>query len=133
MPTNRIPSDIEIAQNARMKPIVEVASSIGIREDELELYGPFKAKVTRGLWERIKDRPDGKLILVTAITPTPAGEGKTTTSVGLGQGLAAIGKKSMIALREPQPGSQFRGKRGGRRGGYSQVVPMVDINLHLHR
>lgn len=126
-----IPSDIEIAQNARMKPIVEVASSIGIREDELELYGPFKAKVTRGLWERIKDRPDGKLILVTAITPTPAGEGKTTTSVGLGQGLAAIGKKSMIALREPSLGPSFGVKGGAAGGGYSQVVPMVDINLHF--
>ncbi|HPD97591.1 MAG TPA: formate--tetrahydrofolate ligase, partial [Synergistales bacterium] len=90
---NRIPSDIEIAQKVTMRPIVEVASSIGIGEDELELYGPYKAKVTGSLWERIKDRPDGKLILVTAITPTPAGEGKTTTSVGLGQGLAAIGKK----------------------------------------
>jgi len=129
--TNRIPSDIEIAQNAKMKPIVEVASSIGINDDELELYGPYKAKVTRGLWERIKDRPDGKLVLVTAITPTPAGEGKTTTSVGLGQGLAAIGKKSMIALREPSLGPSFGVKGGAAGGGYSQVVPMVDINLHF--
>jgi len=128
---NRIPSDIEIAQNAKMKPIVEVASSIGIHDDELELYGPYKAKVTRGLWERIKDRPDGKLILVTAITPTPAGEGKTTTSVGLGQGLAAIGKKAMIALREPSLGPSFGVKGGAAGGGYSQVVPMEDINLHL--
>jgi len=128
---NRIPSDIEIAQNAKMKPIVEVASSIGIHDDELELYGPYKAKVTRGLWERIKDRPDGKLILVTAITPTPAGEGKTTTSVGLGQGLAAIGKKAMIALREPSLGPSFGVKGGAAGGGYSQVVPMEDINLHF--
>ena len=128
---NRIPSDIEIAQNAKVKPIVEVASSIGIHDDELELYGPYKAKVTRGLWERIKDRPDGKLILVTAITPTPAGEGKTTTSVGLGQGLAAIGKKAMIALREPSLGPSFGVKGGAAGGGYSQVVPMEDINLHF--
>ena len=131
MHQNRIPSDIEIAQNAKMKPIVEVASSIGIHDDELELYGPYKAKVTRGLWERIKDRPDGKLILVTAITPTPAGEGKTTTSVGLGQGLAAIGKKAMIALREPSLGPSFGVKGGAAGGGYSQVVPMEDINLHF--
>jgi len=114
-----------------MRPIVEVASSIGIGEDELELYGPYKAKVTGSLWERIKDRPDGKLILVTAITPTPAGEGKTTTSVGLGQGLAAIGKKAMIALREPSLGPSFGVKGGAAGGGYSQVVPMEDINLHF--
>ena len=128
---NRIPSDIEIAQKVTMRPIVEVASSIGIGEDELELYGPYKAKVTGSLWERIKDRPDGKLILVTAITPTPAGEGKTTTSVGLGQGLAAIGKKAMIALREPSLGPSFGVKGGAAGGGYSQVVPMEDINLHF--
>ncbi|HOI82333.1 MAG TPA: formate--tetrahydrofolate ligase [Synergistales bacterium] len=126
-----MPSDIEIAQKVTMRPIVEVASSIGIGEDELELYGPYKAKVTGSLWERIKDRPDGKLILVTAITPTPAGEGKTTTSVGLGQGLAAIGKKAMIALREPSLGPSFGVKGGAAGGGYSQVVPMEDINLHF--
>lgn len=114
--TKGVPSDIEIAQKTVLKPIVEVASSIGIGEDELEYYGPYKAKVTRGLWERIKSRPDGKLILVTAITPTPAGEGKTTTTVGLGQGLSAIGKKAMIALREPSLGPSF-GVKGGAAGG----------------
>ncbi len=92
MPTNRIPSDIEIAQNARMKPIVEVASSIGIREDELELYGPFKAKVTRGLWERIKDRPDGKLILVTAITPTPAERERQLLQLDWGRDLQPLAR-----------------------------------------
>ncbi|HOG14599.1 MAG TPA: formate--tetrahydrofolate ligase [Synergistales bacterium] len=129
--TKGVPSDIEIAQKTVLKPIVKVASSIGIGEDELEYYGPYKAKVTRGLWERIKGGPDGKLILVTAITPTPAGEGKTTTTVGLGQGLSAIGKKAMIALREPSLGPSFGVKGGAAGGGYSQVLPMEDINLHF--
>ena len=122
-------SDIEIARSAKMKPIVEVAAQLGIDEEELELYGKYKAKVTYGLWNRIKDRPDGKLVLVTAITPTPAGEGKTTTTVGLAQGLAKLGKKVSIALREPSLGPSF-GVKGGA-AGYSQVVPMEDINLHF--
>jgi formate--tetrahydrofolate ligase len=124
-------SDIEIAQNAELKPIVEVAAQLGINEDELEYYGKYKAKVTYGLWNRIKDRPNGKLVLVTAITPTPAGEGKTTTTVGLGQGLAKLGKRVCIALREPSLGPSFGVKGGAAGGGYSQVVPMEDINLHF--
>ncbi|NLK30203.1 MAG: formate--tetrahydrofolate ligase [Aminobacterium colombiense] len=124
-------SDIEIARSAKMKPIVEVAAQLGIDEEELELYGKYKAKVTYGLWNRIKDRPDGKLVLVTAITPTPAGEGKTTTTVGLAQGLAKLGKKVSIALREPSLGPSFGVKGGAAGGGYSQVVPMEDINLHF--
>jgi formate--tetrahydrofolate ligase len=124
-------SDIEIAQQAQMKPIVEIASQLGIDEEELELYGKYKAKVTYGLWDRIKDREDGKLVLVTAITPTPAGEGKTTTTVGLAQGLAKLGKKVSIGLREPSLGPSFGVKGGAAGGGYSQVVPMEDINLHF--
>ena len=124
-------SDIEIAQKTVMEPIVKVASKLGITDDELELYGKYKAKVTNELWERIKDRPDGKLILVTAITPTPAGEGKTTTSVGLAQALALIGKKVTLALREPSLGPVFGIKGGAAGGGYSQVVPMEDINIHF--
>jgi formate--tetrahydrofolate ligase len=124
-------SDIEIAQETVMEPIVKVASKLGITEDELELYGKYKAKVTRELWERIENRPDGKLILVTAITPTPAGEGKTTTSVGLAQALALIGKKVTLALREPSLGPVFGIKGGAAGGGYSQVVPMEDINIHF--
>ncbi|WP_448807822.1 formate--tetrahydrofolate ligase, partial [Aminobacterium mobile] len=124
-------SDIEIARSAKLKPIVEVASQLGIGEDELELYGKYKAKVTYSLWDRIKDCQDGKLILVTAITPTPAGEGKTTTTVGLGQGLAKLGKRVSIALREPSLGPSFGVKGGAAGGGYSQVVPMEEINLHF--
>ncbi|WP_334103957.1 formate--tetrahydrofolate ligase [Aminobacterium mobile] len=124
-------SDIEIARSAKLKPIVEVASQLGIGEDELELYGKYKAKVTYSLWDRIKDRQDGKLILVTAITPTAAGEGKTTTTVGLGQGLAKLGKRVSIALREPSLGPSFGVKGGAAGGGYSQVVPMEEINLHF--
>jgi formate--tetrahydrofolate ligase len=124
-------SDIEIAQETVMEPIVKVASKLGITEDELELYGKYKAKVTHELWERIENRPDGKLILVTAITPTPAGEGKTTTSVGLAQALASIGKKVTLALREPSLGPVFGIKGGAAGGGYSQVVPMEDINIHF--
>ncbi len=128
---NKVPSDIEIAQSAKIRPIVEVAEKLGIREDELVHYGPYKAKVTRALWERIKNNEDGRLILVTAITPTPAGEGKTTTTVGLGQGLALIGKKAAIALREPSLGPSFGVRGGAAGGGYSQVIPMEDINLHF--
>lgn len=127
----RVPSDIEIAQNAELHPIVEIAQKLGIEEDELELYGKYKAKVSPEVWERVKDSPDGKLILVTAITPTPAGEGKTTTTVGLAQGLAKIGKKASLAIREPSLGPSFGIKGGAAGGGYSQVIPMEDINLHF--
>ncbi|HVJ50488.1 formate--tetrahydrofolate ligase [Desulfitobacterium sp.] len=124
-------SDIEIAQEATMKPIMEVASTLDLLEDEIELYGKYKAKVNLSAVERLKDKPDGKLILVTAINPTPAGEGKTTTTVGLGQAMAKLGKKAMIALREPSLGPCFGIKGGAAGGGYAQVVPMEDINLHF--
>ena len=124
-------SDIEIAQEAKMKPIAEIAAMLGLSEDDIELYGKYKAKIAPHVWDRIKDRPDGKLILVTAITPTPAGEGKTTTTVGLGQAMAKIGKKAVIALREPSLGPSFGVKGGAAGGGYAQVVPMEDINLHF--
>jgi formate--tetrahydrofolate ligase len=124
-------SDIEIAQECRMAPILQIGQSIGLTEDDLELYGKYKAKVSLDVWERIKDNPNGKLVLVTAITPTPAGEGKTTTTVGLGQALNRIGKKAIIALREPSLGPSFGIKGGAAGGGYSQVVPMEDINLHF--
>ena len=124
-------SDIQIAQEAVMKPIKEVAASIGIKEDDLELYGKYKAKLSNDLWEQIKGRPNGKLVLVTAINPTPAGEGKTTTSVGLGQAMAKINKKAIIALREPSLGPCFGIKGGAAGGGYAQVVPMEDLNLHF--
>lgn len=125
------PSDIEIAQQTEMEPIVKIAGKLGITEDDLEFYGKYKAKVSFDFWNKIKDRPDGKLILVTAITPTPAGEGKTTTSVGLGQALSKLGKKTCIALREPSLGPVFGIKGGAAGGGYSQVVPMEDINIHF--
>ena len=124
-------TDIEIAQEAKMLPIREVAKTYGIEEEDLELYGKYKAKLTDDLWEKIKDRPDGKLVLVTAINPTPAGEGKTTTSVGLGEAFAKIGKKAIIALREPSLGPCFGIKGGAAGGGYAQVVPMEDLNLHF--
>lgn len=124
-------TDIEIAQEATMIPIKEVAASYGIAEDDLELYGKYKAKLSDELWEQVKDRPDGKLVLVTAINPTPAGEGKTTTTVGLGQAFGKIGKKAMIALREPSLGPCFGIKGGAAGGGYAQVVPMEDLNLHF--
>ncbi|ADY54586.1 Formate-tetrahydrofolate ligase [Syntrophobotulus glycolicus DSM 8271] len=124
-------TDIEIAQGAKMKPINEIASVIGLNEDDLEYYGKTKAKISLDVWKRVKDNPDGKLILVTAINPTPAGEGKTTTTVGLGQAMAQIGKKAMIALREPSLGPCFGIKGGAAGGGYSQAVPMEDINLHF--
>lgn len=126
-----VKSDIEIAQEAAMMPILEVADSIGLQEDDLELYGKYKAKVSLQVWERLKDRPSGKLVLVTAINPTPAGEGKTTTTVGLGQALNRLGQKAIIALREPSLGPSFGVKGGAAGGGYSQVVPMEDINLHF--
>ena len=124
-------TDIQIAQEAQMKPIKEVAETIGIQEDDLELYGKYKAKLSDELWDQIKDRPDGKLVLVTAINPTPAGEGKTTTSVGLGQAMAKLNKKAVIALHEPSLGPCFGIKGGAAGGGYAQVVPMEDLNLHF--
>ena len=127
----KVPSDIEIAQQATMKTITELAQEWGLLEDELELYGKYKAKITPEAFSRLKDEPDGKLVLVTAITPTPAGEGKSTTTVGLGQALNKIGKRAVIALREPSLGPVFGVKGGAAGGGYAQVVPMEDINLHF--
>ncbi len=124
-------SDIQIAQEATMQPIKEVAASIGITEDDIELYGKYKAKISDELINRTKKNPDGKLILVTAINPTPAGEGKTTTSVGLGEAFGRLGKKALIALREPSLGPCFGIKGGAAGGGYAQVVPMEDLNLHF--
>lgn len=124
-------SDIQIAQEATMLPIKEVAASIGIEEEDLELYGKYKAKISDELIEKSKNNPDGKLILVTAINPTPAGEGKTTISVGLGQAFGKLGKKALIALREPSLGPCFGIKGGAAGGGYAQVVPMEDLNLHF--
>ena len=124
-------SDIEIARGAQMKRIGEVASSVGIDEDELELYGKYKAKLSDELINRVKDNENGKLVLVTAVNPTPAGEGKTTVTIGLGDSMAKIGKKAVIALREPSLGPVFGIKGGAAGGGYSQVVPMEDINLHF--
>ena len=124
-------SDIEIAQQTKMRPIQDVAADLGLEADDLEFYGKYKAKLSEELYSRYADKPDGKLILVTAINPTPAGEGKTTTSVGLGQAMAKIGKKAIIALREPSLGPVFGIKGGAAGGGYAQVVPMEDINLHF--
>ncbi len=124
-------TDIQIAQEATMLPIKEVAAAYGIKEDDLELYGKYKAKLTDDLWDEVKDRPSAKLVLVTAINPTPAGEGKTTTSVGLGDALSKLGKKTLIALREPSLGPCFGIKGGAAGGGYAQVVPMEDLNLHF--
>ena len=124
-------TDVEIAQEAQMKKISEIAAKLGITEDELELYGKYKAKVSLEAWERVKDNKDGKLILVTAINPTPAGEGKTTTSVGLADALTRHGHKTAAALREPSLGPCFGMKGGAAGGGYAQVMPMEDINLHF--
>ncbi len=124
-------TDIQIAHEAKMLPIKNIADELGVLDDELELYGKYKAKITDEFLDRMKDKPDGKLILVTAINPTPAGEGKTTTSVGLGMAMKKIGKKAIIALREPSLGPVFGIKGGAAGGGYSQVVPMEDINLHF--
>lgn len=124
-------TDIEIAQQAKMMKIKEIAAKLSIEEDELEPYGHYKAKLSQRLIDRVKDKPDGKLILVTAINPTPAGEGKTTTSVGLAEGMNKIGKKACLALREPSLGPVFGVKGGAAGGGYAQVVPMEDINLHF--
>ena len=124
-------SDIEIAQGCQMRPITEVAAAAGLDTEDLELYGKYKAKLSADVWKKTADKPDGKLVLVTAINPTPAGEGKTTTTVGLGEALAKMGKKAMIALREPSLGPVFGIKGGAAGGGYAQVVPMEDINLHF--
>jgi formate--tetrahydrofolate ligase len=127
----KVGSDIEIARDARMKPIREVATKLGIPEEHLLPYGHTKAKISMKFVESLQGKPDGKLILVTAISPTPAGEGKTTTTVGLGDGLNRIGKKAIICLREPSLGPCFGVKGGAAGGGYAQVVPMEDINLHF--
>lgn len=124
-------SDIEIAREAVKLPITEIAKGLGLEEEDLELYGRYKAKLSASLWNKIKDRQDGKLILVTAINPTPAGEGKTTTSVGLGQAMGKLGKNAIVALREPSLGPCMGVKGGAAGGGYAQVVPMEDINLHF--
>lgn len=124
-------TDIQIAQEAQMLPIREVAERAGIAEEDLEFYGKYKAKLSEEFWDRIKDNPDGKLVLVTAINPTPAGEGKTTTSVGLGQAMQKLNQKAVIALREPSLGPCFGIKGGAAGGGYAQVVPMEDLNLHF--
>ena len=124
-------SDIEIAQGCQMRPITEVAAAAGLDAEDLELYGRYKAKLSADVWKKTADKPDGKLVLVTAINPTPAGEGKTTTTVGLGEALAKMGKKAMIALREPSLGPVVGIKGGAAGGGYAQVVPMEDINLHF--
>ena len=124
-------TDLEIAQECILEPIRDVAAKIGVTEDDLEYYGKYKAKLSDEAWNNVKDRPDGKLVLVTAINPTPAGEGKTTTTVGLGQAMAKLNKKAVIALREPSLGPCFGIKGGAAGGGYAQVVPMEDLNLHF--
>lgn len=124
-------TDIEIAAQAKMKRITDVAAAMGIHPEELEPYGHYKAKLSDDLLTRLQDRPDGKLVLVTAVNPTPAGEGKTTVSIGLGQAMCKLGKNAVIALREPSLGPVFGIKGGAAGGGYSQVVPMEDINLHF--
>lgn len=124
-------TDIEIAQNAKLKPIKEIGEELGLLEEELEFYGRYKAKINATAFERLAEKPNGKLILVTAINPTPAGEGKTTTTAGLGQAMAKIGKNAIIALREPSLGPVFGIKGGAAGGGYAQVLPMEDINLHF--
>src|SRR5258706_1286866 len=127
-----VPSDIDIAQAAAVKQILQVAEELGIRDHELELYGPYKAKVKLEILERLKNKPNGKYVDVTAITPTPLGEGKTTTTVGLSQALGAhLGKKVITAIRQPSQGPTFGIKGGAAGGGYSQIIPMEDFNLHL--
>src|SRR6266545_5717759 len=124
-------SDIEIAQKAKMQRVVELAAKLGIPDDALEPYGHYKAKISLDYVDSLQSRKDGKLILVTAVTPTPAGEGKTTTTVGLGDALNLLGKKAMICIREPSLGPCFGVKGGAAGGGHSQVAPMEDINLHF--
>ena len=123
--------DIEIANNTKLEPIVKIAEKVGISEDELELYGKYKAKISDSVYKRLSNKKDGKLILVTAINPTPLGEGKTTVSIGLADGLNKINKNAVLALREPSLGPVFGLKGGATGGGFSQVAPMVDINLHF--
>ena len=125
-------TDIEIAQEAEMMPIKNVAEQLGLTEDDIELYGKYKAKISNEYYEKIKDNEDGKLILVTAINPTPAGEGKTTVTVGLGEAFGQLNKKAVIALREPSLGPCFGIKGGAAGGGYAQVVPMEDMNLSCY-
>ena len=124
-------TDIEIAKQADIKPISDIAEKLGISADELEFYGKYKAKLPLSLLKKYENKEDGKLILVTAINPTPAGEGKTTVTVGLGEAMNRIGKKAVIALREPSMGPVFGIKGGAAGGGYAQVIPMEDINLHF--
>ena len=125
-------SDLEIAQRARLRPIAEIAAGLGIEEDELELYGKHKAKITLSVMKRLAGRPNGKYIDVTAITPTPLGEGKTTTTVGLTEALGtALGKNAVACIRQPSMGPTFNIKGGAAGGGYSQIIPMEDFNLHL--
>ena len=131
MTAQKLPSSLEIAQGAVLRPIGEVAAGVGLLEGEVELYGRFKAKVDLGVLERLGGRRDGKLVCVTAITPTRAGEGKTTTSVSLTQGLGVIGKRPVLCLREASLGPVFGIKGGAAGGGYAQVVPMEDLNLHF--
>ena len=126
-----VPSNVEIAQAAKLKPIGEIAKKLGIPDEAIEQYGRYKAKISLNYIDSLKGKPNGKLVLVTAISPTPAGEGKTTTTVGLGDALQQIGKKAMICLREPSLGPVFGMKGGAAGGGYAQVVPMEDINLHF--
>jgi len=127
----KIPSDLEIAQSAELKPIVEIARELGILEEELEPYGKYMAKISLDILDRLKDRPSGKFITVTAITPTPFGEGKTVTNLGVGLGMARLGKKVINTLREPSKGPTFGIKGGACGGGYAQVLPMENINLHF--
>ena len=124
-------SDIQIAQEAKMEPIIKIAEKLNLGEDDIELYGKYKCKISLDVLNNNKDKKDGKLVLVTAINPTPAGEGKSTVTVGLGQALCKTGKKAVIALREPSLGPVFGVKGGAAGGGYAQVVPMEDINLHF--
>ncbi|MDD5982732.1 MAG: formate--tetrahydrofolate ligase, partial [Solobacterium sp.] len=124
-------TDVQIAQSTKMMPIKEVAQKIGLSEDDLELYGKYKAKISLETIKRLENHKDGKLVLVTAINPTPAGEGKTTTMIGLSQGLNSLGYKTVVAMREPSLGPCFGVKGGAAGGGYAQVVPMEDINLHF--
>ena len=124
-------TDIEIAKNVKLEKIEDIAKKLNIDEDDIECYGKYKAKISNEIYKKLENKKDGKLILVTAITPTPLGEGKTTISIGIADGLAKIGKKSILALREPSLGPVFGIKGGATGGGYSQVAPMEDINLHF--
>jgi len=126
-----IPPDIEIAQGAKLKPITEIAASLGLTEDDIELYGKYKAKLNPSVLKDRKDKPDGKLIIVTAVTPTKTGEGKTTMAVGLAQAMGVIGTKNIVVLRQPSLGPVFGIKGGAAGGGYAQVLPMEDINIHF--